>query len=135
MITIMCAKFFPPKVATLTLLLELLPTLVLSLKHNFYYLEDLKMKNPIPIKQLVNWYFGNYCTRKCYDDLKTQRLHLEKLQEFANKLEGVKITHKEFLAMLRNDKTICNLSDEDWKKKRFSWKRADCHICKKLGVR
>jgi len=31
------------------------------------------------------------------------------------------MTHKEFLDMLRSDKTICNLSDVEWKARRFTW--------------
>jgi len=45
------------------------------------------------------------------------------------------MTHKEFLSMIRNDRTICDLNDEEWKKRKFSWKKTDCLICTKLGIR
>ena len=97
--------------------------------------ETIKIKKPAKIQTLVNWYYGNYCARKCYNDLERQREHYPKLQELAKRMEGVEITHQEFLSMLRNDKTICNLSDEEWKTRRFSWRSSDCQICKKLNIR
>mgnify|MGYP001560499116 CR=1 FL=1 len=60
-----------------------------------------KVKKPAKIHSLVNWFFGNYCTRKCYEE---------------------------------DDKTICDLSDEEWRK-RFSWKRSDCVMCRMMGMR
>ena len=97
--------------------------------------ETVKIKKPAKIQTLVNWFYGTYCVTKCYDDEKRQQAHYPKLQELAKKLEGTEMTHKDFLIMLRNDKTICDLSDEEWKKRKFSWKRTDCPICKGLGIR
>ena len=85
-----------------------------------------RMKKPSKVKHLANWFFGNYCTRKCYDEIEKQREHWYKLQELTKRLEGVEMTHSEFLAMIRSDKTICDLSDEEWKKRKFSWKRMEC---------
>lgn len=84
---------------------------------------------------MVNWFYGNYCARKCYEEIEKQRDHWNKLQKLAKKMEEVEMTHKEFLLMIRNDKTICDLSDGEWSKRKWSWKRDDCIICKKLGVR
>ncbi len=92
-------------------------------------------KKPAKIRHLVNWYYGNFCTRKCYERLDLQRMHYPKLQELANKLEGIEMTHKDFLNMLRNDRTICTLSDEEWKNSKFSWKHNGCDICKALGIK
>ncbi len=92
-------------------------------------------KKPAEIKKLVNWFYGNYCSRKCYDDIDRQHDHWEKLQELAKKLEGVRMTHKDFLHMLRSDRTICNLSDEEWKSRKFSWTRSDCQLCRMLRIR
>ena len=94
-----------------------------------------KIKKPAKIQSLVNWFYGNYCVRKCYDEIEKQRGHWDKLQELAKKLEGVEMTHSEFLNMIRNDGTICDLSEEEWKKRKFSWKHTDCPICKGLGIR
>ena len=97
--------------------------------------ETVKIKKPAKIQTLVNWFYGTYCVTKCYDDEKRQQAHYPKLQELAKKLEGTEMTHKNFLIMLRNDKTICDLSDEEWKKRKFSWRKTDCPICKGLGIR
>ena len=93
------------------------------------------MKKAVPIKQLVNWYYGNYCTRKCYDDEKRQKEHYPKLLELAHKLQRTMMTHRDFLNLLRNDRTICDLSDEEWKNRKFSWRNDDCMVCKKFGIR
>ena len=93
------------------------------------------LKKPAKVQHLANWFYGNYCTRKCYDEIEKQRGHWDKLQELAKRLEGAEMTHSEFLAMIRSDKTICNLSDEEWKKRKGSWKHSDCEICRKIGIR
>ncbi len=92
------------------------------------------MKKAIPIQQIINWYYGNYCVRKCYNDERRQDEHYPKLQELALKLKGITMTHGQFLTMMRSDKTICNLSDEEWANRKFSWRRTDCITCKKLGI-
>ena len=97
--------------------------------------ETIKIKKPAKIQTLVNWFYGTYCVTKCHDDEERQQAHYPKLQELAKKLENAEMTHKGFLIMLRNDKTICDLSDEEWKKRKFSWKKTDCPICKGLGIR
>ena len=93
------------------------------------------MKKPYKIQHVANWFFGNYCTRKCYEEIGKQKEHWDKLQELAKKLEGTEMTHSEFLLMIRSDKTICNLNDEEWKNRKFSWKSTECEICRKLEVR
>ena len=93
------------------------------------------MKQRAKIHHLVNWFFGNYCTRKCYEENEKSYQHWLKLQEIAKRLEGVEMTHKEFLVMIRSDRTICDLSDEEWRKRKFSWRRSDCALCRMMGVR
>ena len=93
-----------------------------------------KIKKAVKIKSLVYWFYGNYYARKCYDDTERQRNHWEKLQKLADKLEGLEMTHSDFLHMLRSDRTICDLSDKEWKNRKFSWKRSDCLVCRKLRV-
>ena len=92
-----------------------------------------KVKMPAKIQHLVNWFYGNYCTRKCYEEIDKQREHWEKLQELAKRMEGTEMLHREFLSMLRSDKTICDLSDEEWKGRKWSWKRMDCRVCDGMG--
>ena len=83
----------------------------------------------------INWYYSNYCTRKCYNDEKRHEEHIPKLRELATKLKRVKMTHQEFLNLLRNDKTICDLSNEEWNNRNFSWNETDCVVCKKFGIK
>src|SRR3989338_3684641 len=92
-----------------------------------------KVKKPAKIQQLVNWFYGNYCARKCYDEIGRQREHWLKLQELAKKMESAEMTHKEFLNMIRNDNTICDLSEEEWGERKWSWKHADCALCRMIG--
>ena len=96
--------------------------------------ETIKIKKPAKVQTLVNWFYGNYCVTKCHEDLDRQQDHYPKLQELAKRLEGTEMTHKDFLIMIRSDKTICDLSDEEWKKRKFSWRKTDCPICKGLGI-
>lgn len=82
------------------------------------------MANPTkkyPIKHLVNWYYGNYCVRKCFD--KEERLfqHGEWLQEFARKHKGLTMTHKAFLELFHNHMSLCNLNDS-FKRRSIGWK-------------
>ena len=93
------------------------------------------MKKPAKIQHLVNWFFGNCCARKCYEEDEKRYEHWLKLQELAKRLGGTEMTHIAFLGMMRGDKTICDLSDVEWKERKFSWNHTDCIICKKLGVR
>lgn len=92
------------------------------------------MKKPEKISTLVNWFHGNYCARKCYGDEQTQQQHYPKLRELAQKLEGTTMTHGQFLSLMRSDKTICTLSDEEWKTRKFSWKNTNCAFCRRLGI-
>jgi len=94
-----------------------------------------KVKKPAKMQSLVNWFYGNYCTRKCYEENEKAYKHWLKLQELAKRMEGIEMTHAAFLSMIRSDKTICDLSDEEWKKRKWSWKRTECEICKRVGVR
>lgn len=98
-------------------------------------MDEVKVKKPAKMQHLVNWFYGTYCVTKCHDDEERRQKHYPKLQELAKKLESVEMTHAEFLAMMRSDKSICDLSDEEWKKRKFSWRSTDCPICKKLGIK
>lgn len=81
----------------------------------------IKEKKAYPIQHIVNWYFGNYCARKCFDKCTKLREHYSKLNEFAEKNPNLKMTHKEFLELFNNHMTICTL-DDDFKRKMIGWK-------------
>ena len=59
--------------------------------------------------------------RKCFD--KTDRIgdHAAKLDEFARKNPGLKLTHRDFLDLFNNEMTVCTLSDS-FKRKMVGWK-------------
>ena len=78
-------------------------------------------KRKLPIQGVINWYFGNYCMRKCFDDNKKLQDHHQKLQLFVEKNKNLKITNKEFLFLFNNHMRICNL-EYHFKCKMISWK-------------
>lgn len=77
--------------------------------------------NKYPIKHLVNWYYGNYCLRKCFDKGERLSQHGEWLQEFANKHQDLTMTHKEFLEIFHNHMSLCIL-DDSFKRRSIGWK-------------
>ncbi len=78
-------------------------------------------KKAYPVSHLVNWYFGNYCMRKCFDKDERLREHYERLSEFAKKNPASQMTHREFLDLFNNYMTICAL-DPSFKQKTIGWK-------------
>jgi hypothetical protein len=74
-----------------------------------------------PIQRIINWYYGNFCTRKCFN--KEERIfdcHL-KFQQFLDKNQGLMMTHKEFKDILDNDDLkICKLKP-NFKKRVVNW--------------
>ena len=96
------------------------------------------MKREYPVQQVVNWFFGNYCTRKCLEKDGQLFKCRQKLEEFAEKHSGT-IRHREFLELMQNGLNICELPAEQ-KTKAISYKEfarkqdGDCPLCKKLGI-
>lgn len=78
-------------------------------------------KKSYPIQHLVNWYFGNYCVRKCFDKDDQLRDHHQKLMMLAEKNPSLKMTHRDFLEMFNNEMKICTL-DDSFKRKTIGWK-------------
>ena len=77
-------------------------------------------KKAHPIKHIVHGYFGNYCTRKCFDKEERLKQHYDTLEEFANKNPDLKITHHDFLALFNDHMFICTLQDS-FKRKAIGW--------------
>lgn len=99
--------------------------------------EVTQQKKEYSIQHLVNWYFGNYCVKKCHDDDKILEDHWDKLQEFAKKSPNLKMTHKEFIEFFARHITIC-IFDYKERKRMPSWKevpREECIVCKKFGIK
>ncbi len=96
----------------------------------------MKEKKEYPIKTLVNWYFGNYCVKKCHSDLELQRKHWEQFQQFANKNPNLKMTHREFIEFFARQMIIC-IFDYNERKRMPSWKevpREECIVCRKFKI-
>ena len=78
-------------------------------------------KKEYPIRQLVNWYFGNYCSRKCFDTEERLFDHQQKLMDFAEQNKNLKMTDADFLQFFNEHMIVCTLQDS-FKKKMVSWK-------------
>lgn len=78
-------------------------------------------KGRYPIRRLVNWYFANHCTRKCFDDNSKLHDHYNKLMDFAEKSSDVTMTHKSFLNIFNDHTNICTLHDS-FKRRSIGWK-------------
>jgi len=81
----------------------------------------MKMKKPIKIEHLVNWYFGNLAYK--YEDVDKQVYN--RIKEIVDKLKVDELTHKEFAMIMKE-----NLDFKGIKKELH-----DCEICRKLGIR
>ena len=82
-----------------------------------------KEKKPCPIRSIVNWYYCNFCTRKCFN--KKERLFecWTKLQDFASKNNDLRIRYKEFKDIFDSGHIkICKLGYE-FRRKTVGWKQ------------
>ncbi len=74
-----------------------------------------------PIQRVVNWYHGNFCTRKCFN--KEERIFEchKKFQSLVDKNKDLMIIHKEFKDLLDNNHIkICQLNPK-FKKRVVNW--------------
>jgi len=78
------------------------------------------MKKEYPVQQVANWFFGNYCTRKCLENEEQLFECRRKLEEFSEKHSGT-IRHGEFLELMQDGLTICILP-QDQRTKSISYK-------------
>jgi len=78
-------------------------------------------KKKYPIQHVVNWYYGNYCARKCFDNDRRLYDHWKKLQLIVEKNKSLQITHRDFLDLFNDHFKICALEDS-FKRKMVSWK-------------
>jgi hypothetical protein len=80
-----------------------------------------KEKKPYPVTHVVNWYYGNFCTRKCFN--KEERLSgcWDQLQEFASKNNGLKIRHKEFKDLFDNNHIKICLLKPNFRRRTVGW--------------
>lgn len=96
------------------------------------------MKKEYPVQQVVNWFFGNYCTGKCPENGERLFRCRQKPEAFAEKNAGT-ITHKKFLELMQNGLNLCELPPEQ-KTKAVSYQEfmknrgPECPACRKLGI-
>ncbi|HLD04290.1 MAG TPA: hypothetical protein VJG90_01085 [Candidatus Nanoarchaeia archaeon] len=83
--------------------------------------ESKREKKQYPIRQIVNWYFANYCMRKCFDKDHRLRDHHRKLLEFVEKNKSLEMTHSDFLRLFNDHMLICTL-DDSFKRRSMGWK-------------
>ncbi len=74
-----------------------------------------------PLQRIVNWYHGNFCTRKCFNkEGRIFECHL-KFQQFVDSNKNLLMTHKEFKDLLDNDDIkICKLKT-NFRKRIVRW--------------
>lgn len=100
---------------------ELVPETINTKKLRIYAGSNMNNeKKTYPIKYIVHWYYGNYCTRKCFDKEERLKMHYDKLEEFADRNPCLKITHREFLMLFNDTMLICTLQDS-FKRKAIGW--------------
>ncbi len=63
-----------------------------------------------PVQRIINWYYGNFCTRKCFNKEGRMFDCHQKFQQLADLSKELMMTHKEFKDMIDTDEIkICKL--------------------------
>ena len=76
-----------------------------------------------PIGRVINWYVGNFCTRKCFN--KKDRIFNchEKFELFRKENKDLMITHKEFKDLIDDGHLkICSLNI-GFRRRMVGWKQ------------
>ncbi len=90
-------------------------------------MEIQKPKQKVKIDHLINWYFGNCCAKCGRIDLESGEYGqkcLRKIKEIKKSLEVDKMTHKQFVNIIRNT-SFCHP---------FTRKFTECGTCKRFGI-
>jgi len=75
------------------------------------------------IQKVVNWYYGNFCTRKCFDKEERMLDCYKKMCSIVESTNNMLITHKEFKDMIDNDLIkICKLKPS-FRRRTIGWKQ------------
>ncbi|EKD71758.1 MAG: hypothetical protein ACD_46C00105G0003 [uncultured bacterium] len=65
---------------------------------------------------IINWFYGNICTRKCYYNTEKQRECHDKMVNMILGKESLLVSHKIFIKAVRQKYKICDLSENDFNK-------------------
>ena len=87
-----------------------------------------KIKRPVKIEHLINWYFGNFCIRCGKINLDTERYGkdcYDKMQKIKSGIEAEEMTHKEFVEIMKRT-TFCRPIKREFSR---------CRICECLGIK
>lgn len=92
-----------------------------------------------PIQRVVNWYYGNFCTRKCFN--KEERLLdcYDKFKFFVDCNKGLMITHKEFKDLIDSDNLKVCMLKPNFRKRTVGWDQFEMWLrdsefdCDKFG--
>lgn len=82
-------------------------------------------KQKVKAKHALNWFYGNICVKKCYDDLDKQRRCNQKMKEMIKGHEDYFISHKDFIRVVREKHRICDISEELFRRSEwdFWWRK------------
>lgn len=90
-------------------------------------IEQTKVKKPVKMSQVVNWYHGNVCIRCARIDMESEaygRKCYDKLQALGKGIGTPEITHKEFVNIAKSS-PFCKPIKREFH---------ECPACKALGV-
>ena len=76
-----------------------------------------------PIRRVINWYYGNFCTRKCFSKEKRIQECRVKFDFIVETNPDLMMTHKEFKDLIDTDNIkICRLNPL-FKRRTVGWKQ------------
>ncbi len=78
-----------------------------------------------PLGRVINWYYGNFCTRKCFN--KEDRILdcFNKFELFKSKNKELLITHKEFKDLIDTDNLKICVLPLSFRKRTVGWKQIE----------
>lgn len=77
------------------------------------------------LRRVINWYYGNFCTRKCFN--KEGRIWdcFNKFELLKSQNKELMITHKEFKDMIDNDDIKICILPVNFRKRTVGWKQME----------
>lgn len=72
------------------------------------------MSKKVKAIHALNWFYGNYCTRRCPEE--TSLDHYQRMKRLIEGHEDYPITHKLFMEAMRKKHKICDLSEAEFRK-------------------
>lgn len=76
-----------------------------------------------PVERVINWYWGNFCTRKCFNKEERLKDCYQKFELFKKKNTSLLITHKEFKDLIDNDYLLICQLPSSFRGRTVGWKQ------------